>query len=165
MSRTVAASLVGALACALAACTSTSPPFAAQGTTAQRTAATSFAPTVCDDPQGVTGRVRAFVDAYDRGEQGLADRFFAPAGRFRWYSEPGLRQGSAAYDRSTLEAYLTRREQAGDQLELVGVDPSDAGGDFAFTVRRGSQPLLSKGSLDCRTGLFVVWSLGPNPGP
>jgi hypothetical protein len=159
MSRTAAA-LIGALACLLAGCTGASPTEGA----GPRPAAVTFARTTCDEPGGVAGRVGAFVDAYDRGEQGLADRFFAPAGRFRWYSEPGLRQGPAAYDRSTLDAYLTRREQAGDHLELVSVRPSGDGGDFSFTVRRG-EALLSKGSLDCRSGLFVVWSLGPNPGP
>jgi hypothetical protein len=48
---------------------------------------------------------------------------------------------------------------------VVSVRPSGDGGDFAFTVRRGDEALPSKGALDCRTGLFVVWSLGPNPGP
>jgi hypothetical protein len=46
----------------------------------------------------------------------------------------------------------------------VDVTPSDAG-NCAFTVRRSGVALLSKGALDCRSGLFLVWSLGPDPGP
>jgi hypothetical protein len=153
--RTAAVGLAVALACVLAGCTARSTP---------RPAAVSFASTICAHPDRVVGKVRAFVAAYDAGQSGLAERFFAPAPRFRWYSEPGRREGSAAYDRSTLDAYLARREASGDDLELVRVTPSDAG-NFAFTVRRFGETLLSKGALDCRSGLFAVWSLGPNPGP
>ena len=140
----------------LAACTTEDDPAprASAGTTS-----------VCGSRAALTATVRAFVDAYDRGEPGLADRFFARAPVFRWYSENGLRQGAAAYDRSTLDAYLTARERQGDHLDLVDVAPADAGADFAFTARRGADEFLSKGAVDCSTGLFVVWSLGPNPGP
>jgi hypothetical protein len=125
--------------------------------------AANNASTVCE-PDALTSRARNFVEAYDQGEAGLADRFFAPAGRFQWYSENDLRQGPEAYDRSTLDGYLTLRQQQGDHLELVNVTPSD-GGNFAFTARRADKLLPSKGAIDCRSGLFIVWSLGPNPGP
>jgi hypothetical protein len=121
--------------------------------------------TICGSHQALTSRVRAFVEAYDRGERGLADRFFARAPVFQWYSERGLRQGAAAYDRSTLDAYLTGRERQGDRQDLLDVTSSDSGRDFTFTARRAGEEFLSKGAVDCGSGLFVVWSLGPDPGP
>jgi hypothetical protein len=162
MTRRGAVALLGMLGCLLAGCTSAPPPLVGSG---PQVDTVTFPPTTCAPPDGVSGRVRAFLDAYDHGDPGLAGRFFAPTPRFRWYSEPALRKGSAAEDRSTLDAYLAGREKARDQLQLVSVVPAGNGGDFAFTVRRGTQTLPSKGRLDCRTGLFVVWSLGPNPGP
>jgi len=147
MSRALRVALPGVLLCLAAGCTAAPPPVAEP-----QIATITFAATACNEPGGIASRVRAFADAYDAGRPGLADRFIAPAARFRWYSEPGLREGPAAYDRSTLDGYLTRREQAGDRLEVVSVRPSGDGGDFAFTVRRGDEALPSKGALDCRTG-------------
>jgi hypothetical protein len=120
---------------------------------------------LCESADAMSNKVRSFLAAYNDGEPGLVDRFFAPPGAFQWYSEYRLRQGAAAYDRSTLKAYLTGRHARGDRLRLVSLTLSGSGGDFAFSVRRTAGPLLSKGKIDCTTGLFVVWSLGPNPGP
>ena len=72
-------------------------------------------------PAGCSGEaVRRLADeflrAYTGGEPGLTDRFFAPAGKFQWYSEPPGRLNAHAYDRSTLDGYLARRHGEGDKL-------------------------------------------------
>jgi hypothetical protein len=112
--------------------------------------------------------VSDFLSEYNAGTPGLADRFFAPAGGFQWYSEPPGRLGEAAYVRSTLAAYLARRHAEGDHLTVVSVQLNGvvAGvGNLGFSVARGAQVLDSKGALFCQSGMFIVWSLGPNPGP
>lgn len=63
----------------------------------------------CQDEKAMSEVVRTFLAAYNAGEAGLADRFFAPAGTFQWYSEHRRRQSPDAYDRSTLERYLQKR--------------------------------------------------------
>lgn len=127
---------------------------------------------VSDDPCASQERIRAlvasFLDDYNSGRAGLADRFFAPAPEFMWYSERPLRLGAPAFDRSTLESYLLQRHTEGDRLTLVSMDVSGIRGgidNFGFVVRRDTADLQSKGALACRSGKFIVWSLGPDPGP
>jgi hypothetical protein len=38
-------------------------------------------------------------------------------------------------------------------------------GNIGFVLRRGAAELPSKGAIDCATGRFIVWSIGPSPGP
>jgi hypothetical protein len=124
---------------------------------------------ICEDPDRVRGLISEFISAYNNdGQAGLADRFFAPAPAFQWYSEQPRREGTAAYDRSTLEAYLRQRHADGDQLTLVSVQFSGVRGgigNFAFVLDREGAHLPSKGALDCSTRRFIVFSIGPNPGP
>lgn len=161
----VRAPLLTLFACLLTACTSADRPATPEAAGSTRTPPASMSTSaVCGNPDTITSRVRAFIEAYNRGKSGLADQFFAPEPAFQWYSENGRREGVAAYDRSTLAEYLTQREEQADHLELLNVTPS-SGGNFGFTVRRTAEPLPSKGAIDCRSGLFIVWSLGPNPGP
>ena len=153
----------------LAACTASGPdvpaPTASSAVTSAAVTTTAAGP--CTDDAAMGRVVRAFLAAYNAGEAGLADRFFAPAGTFRWYSEYGRRQGGAAYDRSTVDRYLATRHAEGDRLTLVRLTRSGESGDFGFWVRHAGAagPVLSKGAVDCATGRFVVLSVGPNPGP
>lgn len=112
--------------------------------------------------------VSDFLTDYNSGTAGLADRYFAAAPSFQWYSEPPSRLSGAAYDRTTLEAYLQGRHAEGDRLTLASLQPNavkDNIGNFGFVVRRGVTDLQSKGAVDCGSGKFIVWSLGPNAGP
>jgi len=123
---------------------------------------------ICADPEQVRVLITEFIDAYDQGETGLADRFFATGPAFQWYSEQPLREGSPAYDRSTLEAYLRQRHADGDRLSVVSVQFSSVSsghGNFGFVLDRAGTQLPSKGALDCATRKFSVWSIGPNAGP
>lgn len=120
---------------------------------------------ICSDPAQIEKRVRDVVDAYNAGDVSRGDSFFAPEGKFQWYSENGLREGAAARDRSTLMQYLSKRHLEGDEFSVARVEPGSAG-NFGFFINRGAKTeILSKGALDCATGLVIVWSLGPNPGP
>ena len=123
---------------------------------------------ICAYPEQVRVLITEFIDAYDQGETGLADRFFATGPAFQWYSEQPLREGSPAYDRSTLEAYLRQRHADGDRLTVVSVQfnsVSSGHGNFGFVLDRAGTRLPSKGALDCATRKFIVWSIGPNAGP
>lgn len=123
---------------------------------------------MCASPEQVRTLISEFINGYDNGQPGLADRFFATAPDFQWYSEQPLREGASAYDRSTLEAYLRQRYADGDRLAVVSVQFNSVRGgigNFGFLIDRGGTQLLSKGALDCRSGRFIVWSIGPNAGP
>ena len=123
---------------------------------------------ICADPAAVRALISDFIDRYNRGELGLADRFFATGPDFQWYSEQPLREGSSAYDRLTLEAYLVQRHADGDRLSVVSVQfnsVSSGHGNFGFVLDRAGTQLPSKGALDCATRKFIVWSIGPNAGP
>ena len=128
------------------------------------------APESCS-AEAVRNLADEFLRAYTAGEPGLTERFFAPADEFQWYSEPPGRLKADAYDRSTLDAYLYRRHIEGDELELVefvfnGYRAEDETSHFGFfALRDGTERLDGKGAVDCRSGSFIVWSLGPNPGP
>jgi len=123
---------------------------------------------VCDNVDALSHLLSDFLSSYNAGQPQLVDRFFAPVPAFRWYSEPPMRLGEAAYARDTLEGYLARRHAEGDHLTLVSVKLSGTRlgvGNFGFVVRRSATELSSKGAVQCADHLFVVWSLGPNPGP
>ncbi len=154
-----------AFAWSLTSCSTTAP--ATASTPAHATA--SSADPVCTSESALALRISEFLDAYNAGKSGLADQFFAPTPDFQWYSEPPNRLHDAAYDRSTLNAYLARRHADGDHLTLQRVSlsggPVGGIGNFGFVVVRGSTPLESKGAIDCSTRRFIVFSLGPNPGP
>lgn len=135
---------------------------------AELPSATAGAPDPCASVARLQVVVVAFLTDYNAGRTGLADRFFAPEPAFEWYSERTLRQGSAAFERSTLESYLQQRRADGDMLTLVTLEMNfvrDGVGNFGSVFKRGSVEIQSKGAIDCRSGKFIVWSLGPDPGP
>jgi len=85
------------------------------------TATVGTAGIVCSNEQNLSKFISDFLDAYNAGLPGLADRFFVPPQTFQWYSEPPSRLGDAAYERSTVEAYLQRRHADGDHLTLARI--------------------------------------------
>jgi hypothetical protein len=112
--------------------------------------------------EGVTGFVESFVLAYNEGAPDLADRFFAGPDRFQWYSENAYRNNEAAYDLSTLDAYLASRHAAGHRLVINGLyfveyRAQDHTGHFTF-VAEHARSVAGKGAIDCDTGKIMVWS-------
>lgn len=158
-----------AVAGSMLSCDSTTPTRPTATATATATATVSSVDLVCTSEAALTGRISEFLNAYNAGQPGVTEQFFAPAPAFQWYSEPPNRLHDAAYDRSSLAAYLAQRHADGDHLTLESVslsgDPVDGIGNSGFVVVRGSTPLQSKGAIDCPTRRFIVYSLGPNPGP
>ena len=136
-------------------------------TTLSPSAAATFADP-CQSESVLRAEIEAFLADYNAGRAGLADRFFATGADFQWYSETPVRLGAPAYDRPTLEQYLLQRHAEGDHLTLVSLQVNSKRGDignFGFVLRRGDQDLQSKGAIDCVTAKFIVWSIGPAPGP
>jgi hypothetical protein len=113
-------------------------------------------------PDAVGAIVDSFVTAYNGGQTGLTDRFFAEPDRFQWYSENHYRNNDEARDRSTLEAYLARRHSEGHRLELThfafgAYRDVDRTGHFTFVAADAATP-VGKGAIDCDTGRIMVWS-------
>ncbi len=111
------------------------------------------------------------MSAFDRGADRLAESFFQQPPEFQWYSEPPDRlegRRVSPYDYGSLDEYLLGQHVHGERLELVSVNYAESGGrvgNFGFVARRNGEVIQSKGAVDCTTGLFIVFSLGPNPGP
>ncbi len=135
-------------------------------------AASRAAPAACT-VEATEALVRAFVRAYGRGQVGVAERMWAPAPRFRWFSAgpPGARLGRRAHDRSTLVAYLRSRVRAKEQLRLTllraGYDPARGIVNFSGKLVRSAEdirprgPTDFKGAADCLSvrPLLIVWSM------
>jgi len=123
---------------------------------------------ICANPDQVRAPISEFIDGYDKGQADLADRYFAAAPDFQWYSEQPLHEGAPAYDRATFDAYLRQRHTDGDQLSVVTVEFNSVRGgigNFGFVLDRSGTRLPSKGALDCASHKFIVWAIGPNAGP
>ncbi|GAA5171426.1 MULTISPECIES: hypothetical protein [Amycolatopsis] len=80
------------------------------------------------------------------------------------YSQTPVRMGQQARDRGSLPGFLRLRHEQGDHLTLVSLT-KNSGGNFGFVLDRNGTPLPSKGAVDCAAGRFIVFSIGPNPGP
>jgi hypothetical protein len=116
--------------------------------------------------------VRRFVRSYGSGQVGTAERFWAPAPRFQWFSAgaPGARLGSAAYVRSTLGSYFAARARAHERIRLTelgaGYDPKrhivNIGGKLIRSADH-FRPVHHdfKGAADCVSGhpTLIVWSM------
>ena len=109
--------------------------------------------------------VDSFVTAYNGGETGLTDRFFAGPDRFEWYSENHYRNNDESRDRGTLDTYLGRRHAEGHRLELTyfvfgAYRDIDRTGHFVFVAADlATQHFdFGKGAVDCDTGRIMVWS-------
>jgi hypothetical protein len=112
--------------------------------------------------EAVAGSVDSFVLAYNEGAPDPAVRFFAGPDRFQWYSENPYRNNEAAFDLSTLDAYLASRHAAGHRLVIDGpyfveYRAEDRTGHFTF-VAEGAATIAGKGAIDCDTGKIMVWS-------
>lgn len=120
-----------------------------------------------------TRLVYAFVASFNRGRVEAADRVWAPAPRFQWYSttQPGKRLGSRSKDRSTLASYFRSRVRMHEKIRLTefgaGYDPKrnivNFGGKLirsADDASRAPKPPDFKGAADCRSGhpSLIVWS-------
>ena len=113
-------------------------------------------------PDAVRMIVDSFVTAYNGGETGLTDRFFAGPDRFEWYSENHYRNNDEARDRGTLDTNLTRRHVEGHRLELThfafgAYRDVDRTGHFTFVAADAATD-FGKGAIDCDTGRIMVWS-------
>jgi hypothetical protein len=118
--------------------------------------------------------VRVFVASYSKGRLARLEAFWAPAGRFHWFSTgpPGKRLGRSAYDRSTLEAYFRMRVLAHERIRLVEVRAGYSAArdlvDFSGKLIRSADdrpapraPQDFKGAADCVSGSprLIVWSM------
>ncbi len=72
--------------------------------------------------------------------------------------------GTQARDRNSLGVFLQQRHREGDQLTLKEFQ-LNTGGNFVMVLDRNGVQLDSKGAIHCASGEFIVWSIGPNPGP
>jgi hypothetical protein len=120
-----------------------------------------------------TTLIHAFVRDYAQGRIAAADRLWAPAGRFKWFSTnaPGARLGARAYNRATLAAYLRARARRHERLRLVklgaGYDETRGIVNFAGKLVRSADDIAPrpaqdfKGAADCPAGrpLLIVWSM------
>lgn len=132
--------------------------------TQQLDTTTLVAPEISCASDVTLAAVGDFLDAYNDGESDLTERFFTTPERFQWYSERPQRLNDAAFDRSTLDAYLAMRHAEGDRLDLYGFDyngyrAEDRTGHFSFVVSRSDgTTAMGKGAIDCDTGKIMVWS-------
>jgi hypothetical protein len=122
-----------------------------------------------------THLVYAFVASFNRGRVEAAERVWAPAPRFQWYStaQPGTRLGRRSKDRSTLASYFRSRARVHEQIRLTqfhaGYDPRrnevNFGGKLIRSANDASGPPKQrdfKGAADCKSGhpSLIVWSTG-----
>jgi hypothetical protein len=119
--------------------------------------------------------VRAFVAAFDRGDQAALKRLIAPKRQFHWYSVagPGGRLSSTdSQERATLFAYLAARHRQHEQIQTtkfryLGRSMGAGGaqvGNFEFDLVRQARGIPStqvsgKGAVFCgATTTISVWS-------
>ena len=128
------------------------------------------------DVAAVTGTLRAFTRAYDRGDSTRLDALFSRR-NFAWYSSPtpGARFNEGAEDRATLAGYFADRHRARDSMRLLRVqfnafDHAHELGHFEFHARRRAADfdggrafrMVGKGAVDCSHApvTIAVISLG-----
>lgn len=107
-----------------------------------------------------------YTRALNSGDAVLADRFFADAGGFSWYSENPSRLGDDARDRDSLVDYLQDRVEQDAKLRVLFFDfnaeaPAGVLGHFGFYAVDQSWGFVSgKGAVSCETGELTVLSTG-----
>lgn len=137
---------------------------------------TESAPTATEDSCSEALAVRLveqYIEAYNRGETGLADRFFAQGDAFEWYSHQPARVSmqrsedptADPYDRNSLDDFLAAQHATGERFTSVKVsdvrlNSASQALSFSLAVQTVSGVARGKGSIDCSTERFVVWSLG-----
>jgi len=117
-----------------------------------------------------TALVRQFVARYNSADATAADRLFAPAPRFQWFSS--AQRAGDAKDRATLRAYFRSRALVHERLRIVTLGAGyearrhlvQFGGKLIRTAddrRTRIRPQDFKGSADCVSGRprFIVWSM------
>jgi hypothetical protein len=140
-------------------------------TTRSRAAAT----TLCSRSD-VENVVRAFVAAFDAGDQDALASLFAPDPGFNWFSvnDNGERRFFVAYSRPVLRRYFQRRLAKNERLVLRRLEIGTTGG-FIYRLTRRADDLPGgrsvtyegKGQVDCslEPKAIIVWSMGTGPGP
>jgi hypothetical protein len=110
-----------------------------------------------------TALLDRFVAGYNAGRATAAMRAIAPEPAFRWFSARD-RSGPAAYDRSTLRAYLARPHEHRTIAGLrTGYDAERNLVHFSgLLVLAGADRRSFKGAASCASGrpLIAVWSSG-----
>ena len=162
----VSVAFVSSLSCSDGSSASESSP----NSTAPTTESADTGPPSCT-AKNVKASVERFIGAMNEGNVADAEAMVAPSLRFGWFSVNTERLGRDAYNRSTLGAYLTSRVEAEEQNALVEFDFSsyraeDRTAHFAFRFAQhssdyGDATVVGKGTIDCDTGLIIVWSVGP----
>lgn len=120
-----------------------------------------------------TQLVDTFVARFNSGMVAAAERVWAPAPRFQWYSttQPGRRLGNRSKDRSTLASYFRSRARVHERIRITqfhaGFDAKRNIVNFGGKLIRTADdaPRLPrqrdfKGAADCRAGhsSLIVWS-------
>jgi len=131
-------------------------------------------------PDEMTRRVAAFLDAFNRGEPAPLAPFFPERG-FKWYvvsdaGPDGRPRHFAGRDRAATLTYLAERQRQHERLQLrqlrAAPDDGDGSFGFGFTLERRADDLApglgghlatGKGSVACATGAITVWSMGQSP--
>ncbi len=116
--------------------------------------------------------VRSFVGDYNLGRVAAADRVWAPAPRFGWFStgRPGARVGPRAKNRTSLSAYFRTRVKVHERLRVTelaaGYDPKRKLIHYSGKLLRSADDLRPKlrdfkGAADCVSGrpFLIVWSM------
>ena len=116
--------------------------------------------------------IGAFARDYSGGRVAAADRLFAPAPRFLWFSTggPGRRLGARSMNRATLAAYFRSRVRAHERLRIAelraGYDSARNIVNFSGKLVRSADDLRPtlhdfKGAADCVSGrpFLIVWSM------
>ena len=153
----------------VAACSASASPIKVGGTSVTYTGSP---PAECT-PTEVAEAVRAFLDAFNRGDQQALRQIFQRSVIFSAQNPPPIGFFLSSGQPSLLD-YFSQRHAHGEALELTalqiqyGEGSSEAG--LAPTISRRSDDLppgvvTAKAALDCNDRAIVVWNQGGPGGP
>jgi hypothetical protein len=156
--------VVTSILMAVAACSPSSGPIIVDGTTVTYTGSP---PADCP-PTQVAQAVRAFLDAFNRGDQQALRRIFQRSLIFSAQNPPPVGFFLSSGQPSLLE-YFSERHAHGETLELTalqiqyGASSSEPG--LAPTINRRSDDLppgvvTAKGAIDCNDRAIILWNQG-----
>jgi len=148
----------------VAACSASASPIKVGGTSVTYTGSP---PAECT-PTEVAEAVRAFLDAFNRGDQQALRQIFQRSVIFSAQNPPPIGFFLSSGQPSLLD-YFSQRHAHGEALELTalqiqyGEGSSEAG--LAPTISRRSDDLppgvvTAKAALDCNDRAIVVWNQG-----
>ena len=153
-----------ALLIVVCACSTSTSPIKVDGTSVTYTGSP---PADCA-PTKVAKSVRAFLDAFNRGDQQRLLQIFPRSVIFSAQNPPPVGFFLSSGQPSLLE-YFSQRHAHGETLELTalqiqyGAASREAG--LAPTMNRRSDDLASgvvtaKGAIDCDDGAIILWNQG-----